>query len=553
MNTFRKYLSVVLVGLILAPISSTFALTNKEAVLASVDSLRTSITSGISAREQLLSDRANELGNRYDAIIRTLGYKSDEIEALTSIKKLNVPAFRQEVAQAYSALKQSMFADIKTTQANLSSLRDEVALGYADLSVSQKQAYDTRIANSNTQYAIFLSGSTKDLDTFTETFSGRIMVNVDMVNKMMQDNGDYIRFIRDIRNGYAQIHEKSGVFLTKRDVFEKQVLPNIQWGFLTFTTNKKNYTNAIRSDLDGALTKALTNERLKKQETELRTYAETIMNRWTEYLNKNFSDDNDLLYAKRDAENIITTEKNLRERIYDTDGNIRSLDITESGSLLSDIHKTYASLVAITTSLDTITNSYGTGNTLSTLNDRLYKGYLSEVAIYRADFTKFLNDRYNTTLLSEKNHIQTLWLIDNEEQILKQNLATVTSALFTEQTINTFINKIESLAASDGLADTLKKVQLLKYKYRKLAIQKKIEEGGLSVYFWLRNSLDATITTFFTSLEQRMGREVLMSKFPVVSSKIDTILASTTLSQKKRYQLLVVQSNIFNYLENASK
>lgn len=553
MNTFRKYLSVIIIGFILTPTSSIFALSNKETVLASVDSLRTSIASGISAREQLLSDRANELGNRYDAIIRTLGYQSDEIEALTSIKKLNVPAFRQEVAQAYSTLKQSMFADIKTTQTNLSSLRDEVALGYTDLSVSQKQAYDTRIANSNAQYIIFLSGSTKDLDTFTETFSGRIMTNVDMVTKMMQDNGDYIRFIRDIRNGYAQINEKSGVFLTKRDIFEKQILPNIQWGFLAFTDNKKNYTNAIRSDLDGALVKALTNERLKKQETELRTYAETIMNRWTEYLNKNFSDDNDLLYAKRDAENIITTEKNLRERIYDTDGNIRSLDITESGSLLADIHKTYTSLMAVITSLDAINNNYGTGNTLSTLNDRLYKGYLSEVAIYRDDFTKFLNDRYTATLLSEKNHIQTLWLIDNEEQILKQNLATVTSALFAEQTINTFINKIESLAASDGLADTLKKVQLLKYRYRKLVVQKKIDDGNLSAYFWLRPSLDAVITTFFTSLEQRIGGEVLISKFPVVSSKIDTLLTSTTLSSKKRYQLLVVQSNIFNYLEDASK
>lgn len=553
MNLHKKIISSGLIGCIVFPIASVFALTNKEATLSIIDTLNTSIVTSISEKEKLLSDSANDLGNRYDVAIKALGFQSDEVETLTSIKKFNVPAFRQDVTQAYLTLKQDIFQDIKATQSSLASLHDEISLGYTDLSGTQKQLYDAKIADSKTQYSAFLSGSTASILNFTATFSGSIASNVNLVAQMMRDNSDYIRFIRDIRSGFSWIDGKKTNFLAKKDTLENQILPKIQGGFLAFTTNKKTFTDAIRKDLTGGLEKALVHDRLKRQETELRAYIEDIMSKWGEYLKQNFSQDDNLLYASKDAENIIISEKALRSRIYDENGNIRTLDMTGSSAMIADITKIDSNLTSNAAILDALIWLYGTGNTLSSLNDALINAYIKELTTYRADFTKLLEERLNTALLEEKNLSQTLSLLDSEEKILKHNLETVTSADFTETLVNDFIAKIEAFAKVNGQSDVWQKAQALKYHYMRVVAQKKIEDEKLVPYYGLRSPLDTEIAKLFASLEQKVGKTFFVNKLPIVLTKIDKLLSNTTLSPKKRYSLLVVQSNTLKYLEDAFK
>lgn len=129
---------------------------------------------------------------------------------------------------AYADLKDKMLSNIKTTQAGLSGLRDEIAVGYTDLTVAQKQAYDAKIADMQNSYSLFLTGSTSAIDDFTNTFSGKIAPRTDLVKKMMSDNGKYVLFIRDVRSGYARIDEKKATLLAQKATFEKDILPKIQ-------------------------------------------------------------------------------------------------------------------------------------------------------------------------------------------------------------------------------------------------------------------------------------------------------------------------------------
>lgn len=133
-----------------------------------------------------------------------------------------------------------------------------------------------------------MSGSTVSIDAFTNTFSGRIAPNTELVTKMMRDNKAYVVFIRDIRSGYARIDGNKTTLLSQKATLEKEVLPKIQGGFLAFTANKKTFTDAIRKDLTSGLEKAMAQERIRKQETELRAYIEDIMSKWNEHLKKNF-------------------------------------------------------------------------------------------------------------------------------------------------------------------------------------------------------------------------------------------------------------------------
>ena len=71
MRLLQKTVSVIIVGALLGSFSESLALTNKGAIIASVDTLNTSIVTSITLKEKTLSDRANELGNRYDSVIQS--------------------------------------------------------------------------------------------------------------------------------------------------------------------------------------------------------------------------------------------------------------------------------------------------------------------------------------------------------------------------------------------------------------------------------------------------------------------------------------------------
>lgn len=224
-----------------------------------------------------------------------------------------------------------------------------------------------------------------------------------------------------------------------------------------------------------------------------------------------------------------------------------------SSLFIADITKLDSSLMNTNIVLASLINSYSTGNTLSSLNDKLITSYNKELLTYRADFTKLLEEKLNTALLEEKNHLQAMSLIDQEEQILKQNLATTASADFTEQLVKDFNTKIGALAKSDGSTHALQKSRMLTYRYLRAITKKKIDDATLVPYYSKRAALDTSLANLFISLENKSGKEVLLNKFPLISSKIDSLLQGTRLSLKNRYTLLVVQSNILKYLEDATK
>ncbi len=273
---------------------------------------------------------------------------------------MNAPSFRQEITTAYQATKENILKDIKITQKDLSNLRDEINLGFTDLSTAQKQSYEVKLGDIQNKYSVFLTGSSNSINNFTNTFSGRIAPSLELVFKMMRENGPYVTYIRDIRSRYTGIDEKKSIFLAKKTSLEKDILPKIQGGFLAFTTNKKTFTDAIRKDLTSGLEKALIQERIKKHETELRAYIEDIMSKWNEHLKKNFGQDDELVDATKDFENIITLEKSLHNRIYDTTGSFQPLDISGSSALVSEMTKLDAGMSNVNGILSLLISTYGT-------------------------------------------------------------------------------------------------------------------------------------------------------------------------------------------------
>lgn len=252
-------------------------------------------------------------------------------------------------------------------------------------------------------------------------------------------------------------------------------------------------------------------------------------------------------------ENLLLLEKTLHQNIYDATGNIRSLEMSGSTVLLDDISKMETKIVNFHSGLVSLIASYGTGNVLSSLNDNLIASYKTELVRYRADLTKFLEEKLNSLLLEEKNYLQTLSLLDQEERILKQSLEIAVSLDFMERLVNEFHTKITALAESNGQEGAMKKARMLTNRYLHTITQKKIGDAIFARYYGRRTALDASLTNIFDSLEKKHETNALLAKLSTVSKKIDVLLAEKNLSTKNRYTLLVVQSNIFKYLEDAAK
>lgn len=72
MRILQKTISLVILASLLSSTSLSFAATNKDSVISSIDTLNSSIASSIALKTKTLSDRATDLGNQYDAAIKAL-------------------------------------------------------------------------------------------------------------------------------------------------------------------------------------------------------------------------------------------------------------------------------------------------------------------------------------------------------------------------------------------------------------------------------------------------------------------------------------------------
>lgn len=553
MHPLKKILSVAIVAQFCF-VSAASALTNKEAFLSSLDTLSASVTTSIASQEKSLSDRASGLGSQYDSGILSLGYSLAEVDALTRIPRLSAPNFRQEVSAAYALQKKAIFDNIHTTQTNLSALRDEVSLGYTDLTAAQKQSYDAKLQTFQGQYNSFLTGSTASLDAFSTSFSGRLATVLSSISTMMSSNIDYIRFIASVRQEMASLDIAKANFLSGSTAFETNILPKLQGDISAFAADKKTFTTSIRSNLEDGLTKALQKDRLKAQETNLRAYLEDIMSKWNEYLATSFSQDSTILTQSLENKNLLTVDSALRAGVYDDNGNIRSLDMSGSTVLITNIRKLSSDFSSAAGSVTLLSTTYGSGNTLASVRSDLNAQYRKKLMEYQTLLGTYLTDRLNTALLSEQNHAKNLKLIDAAEALLQKNLESATSAEFAGTLVQAFRAKLDSIALSDGNAlDTTAKIRVLKYRYDRIVTQKQIEQSPLMAYFPLRGALDTTFGSFLPTFAAKFSTDVARARLEIVSTKIDTLLASKTLATKQDYQLLVLRVNILKYLEENLK
>jgi hypothetical protein len=79
-------------------------------------------------KETLLTNKAYELSTLYNKTINDLNINPDDVDILLKANIINVYNFRQEMADQFLKIKQSIFSDIKSGLNDLVSLKDEISL-----------------------------------------------------------------------------------------------------------------------------------------------------------------------------------------------------------------------------------------------------------------------------------------------------------------------------------------------------------------------------------------------------------------------------------------
>ncbi len=558
MKTKKIISALVLSVFFFHNILNVFALTNKETLVNNIDILKTNISKDISIKEALLTQKAYDLSNLYDKKIKELNINPDDVDILLKANKINILNFRQEIQDQFISLKQSLFSDIKNNLNNLTSLKDEVSIWYSEISFAQKTAFDEKIKQINANYTLFLSGSTENINNFYNVFSLKIDGIIAGIQKWISENLAYISFIQNIKSKYQKI-ESNLLSINKLVwIIEKDVLQKLQNNIVFLKNDKNKYTQALNTDLNDWIKKALEkNSKLKKYESSLKNFVDNLMQKWQQYLDVNFSDDENLFLVLMKAKNIINSEKDLRLQIYDSTWNIRFLELSETWTLMIKIDSLSKDLEDSNLNLNKLIALYWTGNVA---NDRstklktdLYNTYKEKYALYQDEVIKYMQTCITNDSLEEKALSQSLKMLDLEEEVFKWSIDDSMKFNILDLLVNNFNIKIDNLIKNETNDKVIKKAKSLKYKYENLLVKKLLEEDfGPNFDKNLETKLRNDLNKILQSIKEKLENDSFYQKLEKVLWKIDKILIKSDINKKKQFMIFIIKSTILENLQNMS-
>ncbi len=541
---------------IFQPIINVFAInSNKENLINDINKLNTTISTNVLEKETLLTNKAYELSTLYNKTINDLNINPDDVDILLKANIINVYNFRQEMADQFLKIKQSIFSDIKSGLNDLVSLKDEISLWYSEISAAQKIIFDNKIQEINKRYLAYLSGSTTSINDFYNSFSWKIQEVSLSVKKWVLDNAEYISFIHNIKSKYQQIENNLSSVNTLIWIIENDILQNLQNNIVFLKQNKLKYTTEIRENLLKWINQwIIKNNNLKKFEDALMIYLDNLMIEWQQYLDTNFLDDEELFLALMKAKNIINSEKELRLQIYDLAWNIRFSELNQTWSLLINIDTLWKDLENSNTALNKLVTLYWAWeiilNRSSIMNDALFNASKEKYVLYQEKIISYIKSLLETDSLEKQILSKSLIVLDLEEKILKWSLDNSMKYTTLDLIINNFNSKIDNLIKNETNASVIKKAKILKYKYAELVINKRLEEDfAKNAFNNLQKKLTLDWNNALTKLKNKLGNDLFFTKLENILKKIDKLLTKLNLSNKNRFKLLVIKSIVLKNLQ----
>jgi hypothetical protein len=537
----------------------THAATNKQIVLDELTGLTTNAQRSQSTQDALLSTKASEMIAAYEKAITSLSLNPDDIDTLIQSKRMSVSPFRSDLMQEYLRLKQDIFSDIRNVITAASDLRDSINFLSSDLTPAQKEMYETQILAFSGRYASFLTDSQAKIDTFVSTFSGRIAPIISQISSQASANSAYLTFIKQVKLSYATIESGFQRLSSAYTTLDEKVLTKLSNNVSSLMIQKAALLKQFRSNLEDGYNKALSLQpKLAEFNQTINTTIAALVNKWNDLMAVDFADDEALLLASLKAKNILTTLPALRAKIYDNSGAIRFSELSETGSLLSDIEKLQKDVNDTNVALTNIIARYLSGAVLvdrsGEVLNKLNAAFLSELALAQKTLTTTINESLTQKTLQEKNLSQAKTLSALYGQQL--NLIDIgTGAIEAmESALATYKFNMKSVLETTSDATILKNYRLTLLGFKKLIVDQKILMIKIKNKIKLENSVRVLAYNGLISLKKNIADlTALQNRLDFIVDGLDARITNPKLSEKYRAAYLWIESAILDYALKLAK
>jgi hypothetical protein len=564
MNRLLAGLVVTTVAIVSS--AAVYAATNKETVVASIDALVSEIRTARTARADSLLTAATTLSSEYEKAMTASGVSADDVDTLFAAGKIPGTPFRQTVSSEYRSLVDSLFTDIDKVSSSLLSTRTDILLGYSDLTDGQKKVFDADIAASRTQYQTFASGSQSTIDAFLSRNRATLKSEVSRVAGLVSANRDTLSVLKDIRARYATIESNLATLKSNMEYVRVNILETLQNNITFLGDEKAKYAERMRANFDAGIEKALSYDRIRARKGDLEVYRDSLLARWQSYADTNFADDQGLLLSYLKAQNIVDSEKALRDKIYTASGTIRYADVlANANGLFTEVQKLQSDIADTNSDLAELKVRYAanaSSTVTSDLKTQLASAYSQKLAEYQDEFQEYIASiAADQTSLEQKtdaeNQANELLKQQNASyiRIMELDKATVDTTIagshsveFARDTITGFESRVNAVAAKGDSRVQRRRDQLV-YDVRYQLVNRMLLEDQYTPYVKVRAKIVAAVKAKLESLEASKGIDATLTLLKKIDTKIDAAIAGG-LSVKNTHLLLSVRRALYDYLRS---
>ncbi|HRI35628.1 MAG TPA: hypothetical protein PK765_00715 [bacterium] len=542
---------------------SVYAATNKETVIAGIDSLVSEIRTTRTARADALLTAATTLSNEYEKAMTASGVSADDVDTLFAAGKITGTPFRQSVSSQYRSLVDSLFSDIDNVSASLLASRTDIVLGYSDLTDGQKKTFESEIAASRNQYATFVSGSQSAIDAFLSANRATLKTEVARLVTIAAEERDTLAVLRDIRSRYATLESGLDTMKSDMDYIRTNILDALQNNITFLAEEKAKYLVRMQANFDAGIEKAIAYERVRARKGDIEVYRDVLLQRWQSYADTNFADDQMLLLSYLKAQNIVDSEKALRQTIYTDSGIIRYAEVlADADGLFSRIQKLQSDIVSTNADLANLKTRYagGASSIATDLKTDLANAYSEKLVEYQDEFQDYIEtvaaDQTNLEqLVSSENQANELEkqqnasyirIMELEKSVIDTTIAGSHSVEFARDTIAAFESRIKTLAAK-GDSRVKRRADQLIHDARYQLVNRILLQDEYTPYTKSRSVIVTAVSERIAGIEQQKGVDATLEYLKKVDSKIEIALASG-LSVKNTHLLLSVRRALYDYI-----
>ncbi len=538
---------------------------NRSELLDQIDELLAEIETVRSDREAMLLDHATALSDRYATALADEGVNPDHVDILLGAKKLLGTTFRQEVTAQYRELSDTMFDDIAETKEMLSELKTDITLGASSVTDAERSVYEQTITEAQSDLETFRSESQQTLDTFLSDFLSQLDGEVERVRDRIGENRDFLTVIADMERRYDSMEERLTALKSSITDTEETVLDRLQNNVTLLSEQKATLIDRMDQSLDEAVERAMSYSRLREREQDIRVYRDLLLDRFESYLETSFHDDEDLLLSYLAAKNIVESEPELRERIYDESGTIRYDRVFEDADeLFSEIQTLWSDISDRIDELDALKARYENESALglsTDLSTQLSNAYRTKRDEYEAEFQTYLENIAEEQSLiaeqvetkNEKNELEKrqnesyIAILELEKDLFDKELQTGHSVEYAERILADFIERTHTVA-QEGNSRVQRRAQQLQYAARLSVLDRAIRENeAYTAFAQYRVDVVKSVNAAIADLEDTLGKDATLDRLKTIIERADA-LKDRYLSPSVRYQIDLVRRAAYEYL-----